>query len=108
MLGAGLATALVRALMITKRPSWPPPADAVTPAGAQAATEAFAAFGAEDVRRKQDGRVPMVLWAIGPARLDDIADRAAAIVVTRAATAYGEHMAAALAEGLVEPDGAVG
>jgi DNA processing protein len=67
----------------------------------------FAAFGAEDVRRKQDGRVPMVLWAIGPARLDDIADRAAAIVGTRAATAYGEHMAATLADGLVEHDVAV-
>ena len=30
-------------LGITQRPSWPPPSDAVTPAGAQAATEAFAA-----------------------------------------------------------------
>ena len=30
-------------LGITQRPSWPPPADAVTSAGAQAATEAFAA-----------------------------------------------------------------
>jgi cardiolipin synthase len=30
-------------LAITQRPSWPPPPDAVTPASAQAATEAFAA-----------------------------------------------------------------
>ena len=30
-------------LGITQRPSWPPPADAVTSAGARAATEAFAA-----------------------------------------------------------------
>jgi cardiolipin synthase len=35
-------------LGITQRPSWPPPAHAVTAAGAQAATEAFAA--ADDVR----------------------------------------------------------
>ena len=32
-------------LGIKQRPSWPPPSDAVTPAGAQAATEAFAARG---------------------------------------------------------------
>ena len=30
----------------------------------------------------------------GPARLDEVAERAAAIVGTRAATAYGEHVAA--------------
>src|SRR5690242_16522146 len=30
-------------LGVTQRPSWPPPSDAVTAAGAQAATEAFAA-----------------------------------------------------------------
>ena len=32
-----------RVLGIVRRPSWPPPPDAVTPGGAQAATEAFAA-----------------------------------------------------------------
>ncbi|HEX5798605.1 MAG TPA: hypothetical protein VFY02_00725, partial [Gaiellaceae bacterium] len=32
-----------RVLGVTQRPSWPPPGDAVTPAGAQAATEAFVA-----------------------------------------------------------------
>ncbi|MEN4479377.1 DNA-processing protein DprA [Mycolicibacterium cosmeticum] len=68
---------------------------------------AFAAFGNETVRRKQDGHIPMVLWAVGPARMDDVADRAAAIVGTRAATAYGEHVAASLAEGLAEQDVAV-
>jgi DNA processing protein len=49
----------------------------------------------------------MVLWALGPARLDEIAERAAAVVGTRAATAYGEHVAADLAAGLVEHDVAV-
>ena len=38
-------------LGITQRPSWPPPADAVTSAGAQAATEAFAA---RDGKRPHD------------------------------------------------------
>jgi phosphatidylserine/phosphatidylglycerophosphate/cardiolipin synthase-like enzyme len=46
---AGLALAALFVLVyrqvlgITQRPSWPPPADAVSSAGAQAATEAFAA-----------------------------------------------------------------
>ena len=43
----------------------------------------------------------------GPARLDEVAERSAAIVGTRAATAYGEHVAADLAAGLVERDVAV-
>ncbi len=49
----------------------------------------------------------MVLWAVGPGRLDDVADRAAAIVGTRASTAYGEHVAADLADGLAGRDVAV-
>ena len=48
-----------------------------------------------------------MLWALGPARLDDVAQRAAAVVGTRAATAYGEHVAADLAAGLAERDVAV-
>lgn len=68
---------------------------------------AFSVFGNDDVMKRQDGHVPMVLWAIGPALLHDVCERAAAIVGTRAATAYGEHVAAALAEGLSEHDVAV-
>lgn len=45
---------------------------------------------------------PLVLWAVGPVCLDEATERAAAIVGTRAATAYGEHVAAELAAGLVE------
>jgi DNA processing protein len=33
------------------------------------------------------------LWALGPERLDETAQRAAAVVGTRAATAYGDDMA---------------
>jgi DNA processing protein len=49
----------------------------------------------------------MVLWALGPVRLDETAQRAAAVVGTRAASAYGEHVAADLAAGLAERDVAV-
>lgn len=50
---------------------------------------------------------PLVLWAQGPARLDEVAHRAAAVVGTRAATAYGEQVAGDLVAGLVQRDVAV-
>lgn len=68
---------------------------------------AFAAFGGAGAAMPPRGGPPMVLWALGPARLDEAAHRAAAVVGTRAATAYGEHVAADLAAGLVERDVAV-
>ena len=46
-------------LGITQRPSWPPPADAVTSAGAQAATEAFVA---RDGTRPHDAALPFA-WS---------------------------------------------
>jgi DNA processing protein len=63
---------------------------------------AFTAFGSPAVGAKPQGRPPMVLWAVGPARLDETAQRAAAVVGTRAASFYGEQVAADLATGLVE------
>ncbi|CAN5488619.1 DNA-processing protein DprA [soil metagenome] len=68
---------------------------------------AFAGFGGEEVRRKANGHPPLVLWALGPARLDELTLRSAALVGTRACTAYGEHVAADLAAGLVEREVAV-
>jgi DNA processing protein len=68
---------------------------------------AFAAFGGAGAALRPRGGPPLVLWALGPARLDETAHRAAAVVGTRAATAYGEHVAADLAAGLVERDVAV-
>ncbi len=68
---------------------------------------AFTAFAGAPVRDKPQGRVPLVLWAIGPLRLDDVTERAAAIVGTRACTAYGEHVAADLSAGLAENDVAI-
>jgi DNA processing protein len=68
---------------------------------------AFAAFGGDTVAAKPQGRPPLVLWAMGPARLDETAYRAAAVVGTRAATSYGEQVAADLAAGLAEQEVAV-
>ena len=68
---------------------------------------AFTAFGGVDVQQRPEAHPPLALWVLGPARLDEVADRAAAIVGTRAATAYGEHVAAELAAGLAERDAAV-
>jgi DNA processing protein len=68
---------------------------------------AFTAFGGTAVAARPQGRRPLALWVLGPARLDDAAQRAAAVVGTRAATSYGEHVAADLAVGLAERDVAV-
>ena len=77
----------------------------ITPDGDEWPLLAFAAFGAAEVRAR--GGPPMVLWALGPERLDAVAQRAAAVVGTRASTVYGEQVAADLAAGLAEHDVAV-
>jgi DNA processing protein len=61
---------------------------------------AFRSFGGVADRLRPQAHEPLVLWAVGPARLNAVADRAAAIVGTRAATSYGEFVAADLAAGL--------
>ncbi|MGV0742119.1 DNA-processing protein DprA [Mycolicibacterium sp. XJ870] len=77
----------------------------ITPADDEWPLLAFRAFGAlSKTPNRPNGHAPLALWAIGPARLDEVAYRAAAIVGTRAATAYGEHVAAELAAGLAERD----
>ena len=68
---------------------------------------AFASFTGAPVRAKPQGQVPLALWVIGPLRLDDVAERAVAIVGTRASTAYGEHVAADLSAGLAEHEVAI-
>jgi DNA processing protein len=45
---------------------------------------------------------PVALWVRGSALLGELADRAVAIVGSRAATAYGEHVAGDLAHALTE------
>ncbi|NDJ87781.1 DNA-processing protein DprA [Mycolicibacter kumamotonensis] len=79
----------------------------ITPDDDEWPTLAFVAFAGAAAAKKPDCSPPMALWALGPARLDEVAERATAIVGTRAATAYGELVAADLAAGLVERDVAV-
>ncbi len=68
---------------------------------------ACTAFGGVTTAAKPECSPPLVLWALGPARLDETAQRAAAIVGTRAATCYGEQVAGELAAGLAERDVAI-
>ncbi len=79
----------------------------ITPGDDEWPLLALVAFGSPDVRKKERSDPPLVLWAIGPARLDEVAERSVALVGTRAATAYGEHVTADLAAGLVEREVAV-
>ncbi|MCV7261388.1 DNA-processing protein DprA [Mycobacterium shimoidei] len=79
----------------------------ITPEDDEWPVLAFTAFTSVGAASRPQGRPPMVLWAVGPERLDDLTQRAAAVVGTRASTAYGEHIAADLATGLVEHDVAV-
>jgi DNA processing protein len=79
----------------------------VTAADAEWPLLAFTAFAGVDTKERPAAHPPLALWVTGPARLDEVAERAAAIVGTRAATAYGEHVAAELAAGLAERDVAV-
>ncbi len=63
---------------------------------------AFTAFaGAGD---RPECLPPLALWVVGPACLDELTERCAALVGTRAATAYGEQVTADLAAGLAEAD----
>lgn len=79
----------------------------ITPDDDEWPTLGFAAFGGSALRDKSRSGPPVVLWAIGPARMEEVADRAAAVVGTRASTAYGDHIAADFAAGLAEHDVAV-
>lgn len=79
----------------------------VTPDDHEWPVLAFASFGGAAVRDKPEGRAPLALWVIGPLRIDEVTQRAAAIVGTRASSSYGEHVAAELSAGLAEEDVAV-
>lgn len=74
----------------------------ITPGDEEWPVLAFAAFEGAGVRSR--GGAPMVLWAKGPARMDTVAQRAAALVGTRASTAYGDHVAHEFATALAERD----
>lgn len=77
----------------------------ITPSDEEWPVLGFAAFAG--AREKAQAHPPLALWAVGPARCDDVADRAAAVVGTRTATSYGEHVAAEFAAGLAAREVAV-
>jgi DNA processing protein len=79
----------------------------VTPEDDEWPLLAFRGFLGVGDRFRPQAHEPLVLWAVGPARLDEVVDRAAALVGTRASTSYGEYVAADLAAGLVLRDAAV-
>lgn len=79
----------------------------VTPADDEWPVLALTSFAGVPLRDKPEGRAPLALWVIGPLRLDLVHRRAAALVGTRASTAYGEHVAAELSAGLAERDVAI-
>jgi DNA processing protein len=61
--------------------------------------------GVDDLARTEVGELggsPLGLWLTGPASLADLARSSVAVVGSRAATAYGEHVTADLAVGLAE------
>lgn len=64
----------------------------------------FAAFDRAGPRGVTDaGRLaPLGLWVRGPGRLDELAERAVAVVGARAATAYGEHVSCEIGYGLAD------
>lgn len=79
----------------------------LTPDDKEWPTLALASFAGGPVRDKPEGRAPLALWVVGPLRLDEVAQRAAAIVGTRACTAYGEFVATDISAGLAERDVAI-
>jgi len=84
------ASALGARLLIPEDEEWP--------------TAAFLAFG---LCGQEHLAAPLALWARGPASLAAVAQRSVAIVGARAATDYGNHVAAELAHGVASRDCAV-
>lgn len=68
---------------------------------------AFTCFATPTARAEARWGPPVALWVRGTARLDDLAARAVAVVGARAATGYGEHVAADFGYGLAEAGAAV-
>jgi DNA processing protein len=62
----------------------------------------FVALGGVGAQRC--GGEPLALWVRGPHDLAEVTDKAVAIVGSRAASGYGEHVAAEFAYGLAEAD----
>jgi DNA processing protein len=78
----------------------------VTPEDTEWPAEAFSCFATPAAQADERWAAPVALWVRG-SRLDDVGAQAVAVVGARAATGYGEHMAAEFGYGLAERGRAV-
>ncbi|MDQ2788767.1 MAG: DNA-protecting protein DprA [Pseudonocardiales bacterium] len=69
--------------------------------------EAFTCFATPTAQADDRWRTPVALWVRGGGRLAELSDRAVAVVGARAATGYGEHVAAEFGYELAESGFAV-
>ncbi|MGH3700018.1 MAG: DNA-processing protein DprA [Pseudonocardiaceae bacterium] len=74
----------------------------VTPEDAEWPAEAFTCFATPTAQIDERWRAPLALWVRGTGRLDELGERAVALVGARAATGYGEHVAAEFGYELAE------
>lgn len=74
----------------------------VIPEDAEWPAEAFTCFTTPTAQADDRWRAPVALWVRGAGRLDELTERAVAVVGARAATGYGEHVAAEFGYELAE------
>ncbi|MGH3821620.1 MAG: DNA-processing protein DprA, partial [Pseudonocardiaceae bacterium] len=74
----------------------------VIPEDTEWPAEVLACFATPAAQADERWRAPIALWARGADRLDQLGARAVAVVGARAATGYGEHVAAEFGYGLAE------
>jgi DNA processing protein len=74
----------------------------VVPEDAEWPADAFTCFATPTAQADDRWRAPVALWARGAGRLGELGERAVAVVGARAATGYGEHVAAEFGYELAE------
>jgi DNA processing protein len=74
----------------------------VIPEDAEWPAEAFTCFATPTAQADDRWRPPVALWVRGAGRLDELGERGVAVVGARAATGYGEHVAAEFGYELAE------
>lgn len=74
----------------------------VTPADEEWPAEVLQPMAISTGRQVLDLAPPLALWVRGPLRLDEATRRSVAVIGSRAATGYGEHVAAEVAFGLAD------
>jgi DNA processing protein len=74
----------------------------VVPEDAEWPAEAFTCFATPVAQTDERWRAPVALWVRGAGRLDELGERTVAVVGARAATGYGEHVAAEFGYELAE------